>query len=418
LQKLRIKGRYSLNGELNISGSKNAALPIMAACLLCSEEVEIDNIPALRDINTMIRLITYMGVKISKTSDNTVKINAHRIKEKFAPYDLVKTMRASILVLGPLLARFGEAVVSLPGGCAIGARPVNLHIEGLKAMGAEIDLKNGYIHAKARRLKGCEFSFNPVSVTGTANLMMAACLAEGATILNNCAKEPEIVNLGEFLISMGAKINGLGSDHILIEGVDKLEATACRVIPDRIEAATFLIAALITKSNLKLNGALAEHLREPINLLEEAGASISIAQEFIEVTSLNEIIPVSFTTSPYPGIPTDIQAQLMVLNVLAQGESSIEETIFENRFMHVLELQRMGANIKLQSNIAKIKGVSQLQSAQVMATDLRASAALVLAALAANGETEIDRIYHIDRGYENIDKKLSLIGAQVERIES
>jgi len=418
LQKLRINGRYSLNGEVNISGSKNAALPIMAACLLCSEEVALDNIPALRDINTMIRLITYMGVEISKTSDNTLKINAHRIKEKFAPYDLVKTMRASILVLGPLLARFGEAVVSLPGGCAIGARPVNLHIEGLKAMGAEIDLKNGYIHAKARRLKGCEFSFNPVSVTGTANLMMAACLAEGATILNNCAKEPEIVNLGEFLISMGAKINGLGSDHILIEGVDKLEATACRVIPDRIEAATFLIAALITKSNLKLNGALAEHLREPINLLEEAGASISIAQEFIEVTSLNEIIPVSFTTSPYPGIPTDIQAQLMVLNVLAQGESSIEETIFENRFMHVLELQRMGANIKLQSNIAKIKGVSQLQSAQVMATDLRASAALVLAALVANGETEIDRIYHIDRGYENIDKKLSLIGAQVERIES
>jgi len=418
LQKLRIKGRYSLNGELNISGSKNAALPIMAACLLCSEEVALDNIPALRDINTMIRLITYMGVEISKTSDNTLKINAHRIKEKFAPYDLVKTMRASILVLGPLLARFGEAVVSLPGGCAIGARPVNLHIEGLKAMGAEINLKNGYIHAKARRLKGCEFSFNPVSVTGTANLMMAACLAEGATILNNCAKEPEIVNLGEFLISMGANINGLGSDQILIEGVDKLEATTCRVIPDRIEAATFLIAALITKSNLKLNGALAEHLREPINLLEEAGASISIAQEFIEVTSLNEIIPVSFTTSPYPGIPTDIQAQLMVLNVLAQGESSIEETIFENRFMHVLELQRMGADIELHKNIAKIKGVNQLQSAQVMATDLRASAALVLAALVANGETEIDRIYHIDRGYENIDKKLSLIGAQVERIES
>jgi len=403
---------------VNISGSKNAALPIMAACLLCSEEVVLDNIPALRDINTMIRLITYMGVEISKTSDNTVKINAHRIKEKFAPYDLVKTMRASILVLGPLLARFGEAIVSLPGGCAIGARPVNLHIEGLKAMGAEIDLKNGYIHAKARQLKGCEFSFNPVSVTGTANLMMAACLAEGATILNNCAKEPEIVNLGEFLISMGANLNGLGSDQILIEGVDKLEATTCRVIPDRIEAATFLIAALITKSNLKLNGALAEHLREPINLLEEAGASISIAQEFIEVTSLNEIIPVSFTTSPYPGIPTDIQAQLMVLNVLAQGESSIEETIFENRFMHVLELQRMGANIELQSNVAKIKGVNQLQSAQVMATDLRASAALVLAALVAHGETEIDRIYHIDRGYENIDQKLSLIGAQVERIES
>ena len=418
MQKLRINGRYSLNGEVNISGSKNAALPIMAACLLCSEEVALDNIPALLDINTMIRLITYMGVEISKTSDNTLKINAHRIKEKFAPYDLVKTMRASILVLGPLLARFGEAVVSLPGGCAIGARPVNLHIEGLKAMGAEIDLKNGYIHAKARQLKGCEFSFNPVSVTGTANLMMAACLAEGATILNNCAKEPEIVNLGEFLISMGANINGLGSDQILIEGVDKLEATTCRVIPDRIEAATFLIAALITKSKLTLNGALAEHLKEPMNLLKEAGASISVAEEFIEVTSLNEIIPVSFATSPYPGIPTDIQAQLMVLNVLAQGESSIEETIFENRFMHVLELQRMGANIELQSNVAKIKCVNQLQSAQVMATDLRASAALVLAALVAHGETEIDRIYHIDRGYENIDKKLSLIGAQVERIES
>ena len=418
MQKLRINGGYSLNGEVNISGSKNAALPIMAACLLCSEEVALDNIPALRDINTMIRLITYMGVETSKTSDNTLKINAHRIKEKFAPYDLVKTMRASILVLGPLLARFGEAVVSLPGGCAIGARPVNLHIEGLKAMGAEIDLKNGYIHAKARQLKGCEFSFKPVSVTGTANLMMAACLAEGATILNNCAKEPEIVNLGEFLISMGANINGLGSDQILIEGVDKLEATTCRVIPDRIEAATFLIAALITKSNLTLNGALAEHLKEPMNLLKEAGASISVAEDFIEVTSLNEIIPVSFTTSPYPGIPTDIQAQLMVLNVLAQGESSIEETIFENRFMHVLELQRMGANIELQSNVAKIKGVNQLQSAQVMATDLRASAALVLAALVAHGETEIDRIYHIDRGYENIDKKLSLIGAQVERIES
>ena len=418
MQKLRINGRYPLNGEVNISGSKNAALPIMSACLLCSEEVALDNIPALRDINTMIRLITYMGVETSKTSDNTLKINAHRIKEKFAPYDLVKTMRASILVLGPLLARFGEAVVSLPGGCAIGARPVNLHIEGLKAMGAEIDLKNGYIHAKARQLKGCEFSFNPVSVTGTANLMMAACLAEGATILNNCAKEPEIVNLGEFLISMGANINGLGSDQILIEGVDKLEATTCRVIPDRIEAATFLIAALITKSNLKLNGALAEHLKEPMNLLKEAGASISVAEEFIEVTSLNEIIPVSFTTSPYPGIPTDIQAQLMVLNVLAQGESSIEETIFENRFMHVLELQRMGANIELQSNVAKIKGVNQLQSAQVMATDLRASAALVLAALVAKGETEIDRIYHIDRGYEHIDKKLALIGAQVERIES
>jgi UDP-N-acetylglucosamine 1-carboxyvinyltransferase len=418
LQKLRINGECSLNGELNISGSKNAALPIMAACLLCSEEVEIDNIPVLEDINTMIKLLSHMGVKISKTSDNTLKVNAYEIKERLAPYDLVKTMRASIVVLGPLLARFGEAVVSLPGGCAIGARPVNLHIEGLKAMGAEIHLKNGYIYAKAKRLKGCEFSFNPVSVTGTANLMMAASLADGATILNNCAKEPEIINLGEFLISMGAKICGLGNNQILIEGVEKLEATAFHVIPDRIEAATFLIASLITGGDLKLNGALAEHLEEPINLLKAAGASISIAEEYIAINPLNEIIPVSFSTSPYPGIPTDIQAQLMVLNVLAQGDSSVEETIFENRFMHVLELQRMGADIQLESNVAKIKGVKQLKSAPVMATDLRASAALVLAALVAKGETEIDRIYHIDRGYENIDKKLALIGAQVERIES
>ncbi len=418
MQKLRINGEHSLNGELNISGSKNAALPIMAACLLCSEEVEIDNIPVLEDINTMIKLLSHMGVKISKTSDNTLKVNAYEIKERLAPYDLVKTMRASIVVLGPLLARFGEAVVSLPGGCAIGARPVNLHIEGLKAMGAEIHLKNGYIHAKAKQLKGCEFSFNPVSVTGTANLMMAASLADGATILNNCAKEPEIINLGEFLISMGAKICGLGNNQILIEGVEKLEATAFHVIPDRIEAATFLIASLITGGDLKLNGALAEHLEEPINLLKAAGASISIAEEYIAINPLNEIIPVSFSTSPYPGIPTDIQAQLMVLNVLAQGDSSVEETIFENRFMHVLELQRMGADIQLESNVAKIKGVKQLKSAPVMATDLRASAALVLAALVAKGETEIDRIYHIDRGYENIDKKLALIGAQVERIES
>ena len=418
MQKLRINGEHSLNGELNISGSKNAALPIMAACLLCSEEVEIDNIPVLEDIHTMIKLLSHMGVKISKTSDNTLKVNAYEIKERLAPYDLVKTMRASIVVLGPLLARFGEAVVSLPGGCAIGARPVNLHIEGLKAMGAEIHLKNGYIYAKAKRLKGCEFSFNPVSVTGTANLMMAASLADGATILNNCAKEPEIINLGEFLISMGAKICGLGNDQILIEGVEKLEATAFHVIPDRIEAATFLIASLITGGDLKLNGALAEHLEEPINLLKAAGASISIAQEYITINPLNEIIPVSFSTSPYPGIPTDIQAQLMVLNVLAQGDSSVEETIFENRFMHVLELQRMGADIQLERNVAMIKGVKQLKSAPVMATDLRASAALVLAALVAKGETEIDRIYHIDRGYESIDKKLALIGAQVERIES
>ena len=418
MQKLRINGGYSLNGELTISGSKNAALPIMAACILCPNEIKIKNVPNLRDIKTMEALLSHMGVAIDNVNENTIKINAKDINQKFAPYDLVKTMRASIVVLGPLLARFGEAIVSFPGGCSIGARPVNLHIEGLSAMGAKIKIKNGYIHATSQELRGCEFKFKPVSVTGTANLMMAACLAKGKTVLHNSAKEPEIVNLGEFLISIGANISGLGTEKIIIEGVKNLEPKSFTVIPDRIEAATFLIAALITKSTLKINNVIPEHLKEPIDLLRESGAKIKVSEEFIHIFPSKSIKPVSFKTEPYPGIPTDIQAQLMVLNILADGDSAIHETIFENRFMHVLELQRMGANISLSKNIALVKGIKGLKGAPVMATDLRASAALVIAALAAEGETIVDRIYHIDRGYEDIDKKLSGIGAMVERIES
>ena len=418
MQKLRITGGNALKGELTISGSKNAALPIMAASILCPSEIEIENVPNLRDIKTMSTLLTHMGATIEKISENIIRINTKNIDKKFAPYDLVKTMRASIVVLGPLLTRFGEAVVSLPGGCSIGARPVNLHIEGLSAMGAKIKIKNGYIHASASELKGCKFEFNPVSVTGTANLMMAACLARGKTVLNNSAKEPEIVNLGEFLISIGAKINGLGTDQIIINGVNSLESKNFKVIPDRIEAVTFLIAALVTKSNLKLNGLIPDHLKEPISILEKSGAIIKISDHSLNISPPKKIEPISFSTEPYPGIPTDIQAQLMVLNILADGDSTIHETIFENRFMHVNELQRMGANIKLKSNIASIRGIKGLRSAPVMATDLRASAALVIAALAADGETIVDRIYHIDRGYENIDIKLSSLGAMIERIES
>jgi len=390
----------------------------MAACLLCPSEIQIENVPNLRDIKTMSTLLSHMGARIENTSENTIKVNTRDINQRSAPYDLVKTMRASIVVLGPLLTRFGEAVVSLPGGCSIGARPVNLHIEGLSAMGADIKIKNGYIHAKARELIGCEFDFNPVSVTGTANLMMAGCLAKGKTILNNAAKEPEIVNLGKFLISIGANLSGLGTKQIIIEGVEKLESKNFKVIPDRIEAVTFLIAALITKSNLKINGIIADHLIKPLDLLKQSGAQIKISNQSIIVHAPEKIKPISFTTKPYPGIPTDIQAQLMALNIVADGDSTIHETIFENRFMHVMELQRMGANIRLNNNVARIRGVRKLKSAPVMATDLRASAALVLAALAADGETIVDRIYHIDRGYEAIDQKLSSLGAMVERIES
>jgi len=419
LKKLKIQGGHSLRGEIHISGSKNAALSIIAASIMTEERIVLENIPHLEDVTTMIRLIAGMGVSVTLADDNKLILDSSKIRNFLAPYDLVKTMRASILVLGPLIARFGEASVSLPGGCAIGARPVNLHLDGLKAMGADVEINEGYICAKAKKLKGAHFSFSPVSVTGTANLMMAGVLAEGQTILENAATEPEVINLGEFLLKMGAKIKGLGTRKIMIDGVNKLCSAEHKIIPDRIETGTFLVAAAITKGSVLLKKTQPEHLQSVLDLLRQTGAVIFFEEDTIELTmNLTNIKPADFTTQPYPGIPTDMQAQLMVLNAIAPGNSIVVETIFENRFMHVLELQRMGADISLSGNTAYITGVKRLQSAPVMATDLRASAALVLAGLVADGETHIDRIYHIDRGYECIERKLSLLGAKVARIET
>ena len=419
MKKLTIQGGRTLSGEIHISGSKNAALSIIAASIMTEERIVLENIPHLEDITTMIRLIAGMGVSITLVDENKLILDSSKIKNFIAPYDLVKTMRASILVLGPLIARFGEASVSLPGGCAIGARPVNLHLDGLKAMGADIEINEGYICAKAEKLEGTYFSFNPVSVTGTANLMMAAVLAEGQSILENAAIEPEVISLGEFLIKMGAKIRGLGTRKIIIDGVNKLHSVEHIIIPDRIEAGTFMVAAAITKGSVLLKKTQPEHLQSVLELLSQAGALIVVEENKIEINMKQKILkPIDFTTQPYPGIPTDMQAQFMVLNTIARGNSIVVETIFENRFMHVLELQRMGADISLRGNTAYITGVKRLQSAPVMATDLRASAALVLAGLVADGETSIDRIYHIDRGYENIENKLSLLGAKVTRIET
>ena len=419
MKKLKIQGGHSLRGEIHISGSKNAALSIIAASIMTEERIVLENIPHLEDVTTMIRLIAGMGVSVTLADDNKLILDSSKIRNFLAPYDLVKTMRASILVLGPLIARFGEASVSLPGGCAIGARPVNLHLDGLKAMGADVEINEGYICAKAKKLKGAHFSFSPVSVTGTANLMMAGVMAEGQTILENAATEPEVINLGDFLLKMGAKIKGLGTRKIMIDGVNKLCSTEHKIIPDRIETGTFLVAAAITKGSVLLKKTQPEHLQSVLDLLRQTGADISFEEDTIELTmNLTNIKPADFTTQPYPGIPTDMQAQLMVLNAIAPGNSIVVETIFENRFMHVLELQRMGADISLSGNTAYITGVKKLQSAPVMATDLRASAALVLAGLVADGETHIDRIYHIDRGYECIESKLSLLGAKVARIET
>ena len=417
MKKLKIQGGHSLRGEIHISGSKNAALSIIAASIMTEERIVLENIPHLEDVTTMIRLIAGMGVSVTLADDNKLILDSSKIRNFLAPYDLVKTMRASILVLGPLIARFGEASVSLPGGCAIGARPVNLHLDGLKAMGADVEINEGYICAKAKKLKGAHFSFSPVSVTGTANLMMAGVLAEGQTILENAATEPEVINLGEFLLKMGAKIKGLGTRKIMIDGVNKLCSTEHKIIPDRIETGTFLVAAAITKGSVLLKKTQPEHLQSVLDLLRQTGAVIFFEEDTIELTmNLTNIKPADFTTQPYPGIPTDMQAQLMVLNAIAPGNSIVVETIFENRFMHVLELQRMGADISLSGNTAYITGVKKLQSAPVMATDLRASASLILAALAANGTTEIERIYHIDRGYDCIEEKLKQLGAEISRM--
>ena len=418
MQKLKIKGGIPLSGKINISGSKNAALPIIASSILSSSYLEISNMPKLHDVSTMIELLKTMGASFANQGDYCLRIETNNLNNCIAPYHLVKTMRASILVLGPLLAKYGKARVSLPGGCAIGARPVNLHIDGLRKMGAEITIKEGYIDAKVDRLKGAKISLDPITVTGTANLMMAATLAEGKTVIENAAIEPEIINLGECLQSMGANIDGLGTRIISIEGVDYLGEADHEIIPDRIEAATFLIAACVTKGSLRVNRVRIDHLDSVIDLLKRAGAKILLNESQIDISLKGDIKPIKFITNPYPGVPTDVQAQFMVLSVLAKGDSKITETIFENRLMHVLELQRMGANINLDKNIAYIKGVRNLSAAPVMATDLRASAALVLAGLAAKGETIIDRIYHIDRGYEEIDQKLFKLGAKVLRLDS
>ena len=417
MKKLVINGGYPLKGSVKISGAKNAALTMMTASILSNHDITLNGIPDLADVRTMITLLESMGIKANKIHEDSLTFNASGINSKFASYELVKTMRASIMVLGPLLAKYGEAKVSLPGGCAIGARPVDLHIKGLEKLGASIEIKNGYILAFADRLLGSSYCFPKKSVTGTANILMAATLAEGETKILNAACEPEIVQLGELLNAMGAKIKGLGEDCLTINGVEELGSAEIEIIPDRIEAITMIIAGIITRGELRINNINPSHIKEPIDLIRQSGAKLEIFEDYLNVNGEDEILPVSFETNPYPGIPTDIQAQLMVLNSVAVGDSIIKETIFENRFMHVLELKRMGANIGINGNTAKIKGVRKLNSAPVMATDLRASAALILAGLIADGETIIDRIYHLDRGYQSIEEKLCNIGAKVRRID-
>lgn len=420
MDKLVVEGGKRLNGEVWISGAKNSALPILASALLADSPVTICNLPHLHDITTMLELLRRMGVELTVGDKLSVELDARTITEYTAPYELVKTMRASILVLGPLLSRFGEAQVSLPGGCAIGSRPVDLHIRGLEAMGAEIKVENGYIDAKVNgRLKGAKVFFDTVSVTGTENILMAAALAEGETILENAAREPEVVDLAECLIAMGAKIEGAGTDTIRVTGVDRLEGCTFSVMPDRIETGTYLVAGAITSGRVRVRNTRANILDAVLQKLEEAGAKITSGEDWIELDMEGRRPKsVNVTTAPYPAFPTDMQAQFAALNSIAQGVGRIKETVFENRFMHVQEMIRLGANIVVEGNTAIIEGVDKLQGAPVMATDLRASASLVLAALVANGETPIDRIYHIDRGYECIEEKMQLLGARIRRVPS
>ncbi len=414
MDKIIIEGGYKLSGEVHISGSKNAALPIIASSLLTSGENTFHNIPDLADVKTIKTLLKSMGVEIK--GKETLQINAHALTHCEASYDLVKTMRASILVLGPLVARSGEARVSLPGGCAIGARPVNLHLKALKALGAEINLKDGYIEAKASRLQGTTLYFDIVTVTGTENIMMAATLAKGTTILENAAREPEIINLAQVLNAMGARIKGAGTDTIQIEGVEKLHPVEATVIPDRIEAGTYLIAAGLTGGSIMVLDCIPEHLDAVVVKLQEAGLSLKSFDRGIQATANCNIKSIDINTLVYPGFPTDLQAQAMALMTMGNGISVIKETVFENRFMHANELMRMGAHITIEGNSAIIKGIEKLRGAPVMATDLRASASLILAGLAAEDKTEVSRIYHIDRGYERIEAKLSSLGAHIKRI--
>jgi UDP-N-acetylglucosamine 1-carboxyvinyltransferase len=416
MQKLAIQGGYRLNGEVRISGAKNAALPIMCASLLTADSLHLSNLPDMHDVTTMVRLLEQMGVRIDQ-GVQAATFSAAKLDKLVAPYEMVKTMRAAILVLGPLLTRFGEARVSLPGGCAIGSRPVDLHIKGLIAMGAEIHIEHGYIHATARRLHGAHICFDLISVTGTENLMMAAVLADGITVLENAAREPEVVDLANCLIAMGAKIEGAGSDKITIEGVSELHGASHAVMPDRIESGTFLVAAAATGGRITLTSARADVLDSVLDKLREAGAKIDVVGDRISLEMTGRPRAVNVRTAPYPAFPTDMQAQFMALNAIAEGSAIVVETIFENRFMHVQELQRLGAQIEIEGNTAVIQGCRQLDGATVMATDLRASASLVIAGMVAQGETIVDRIYHLDRGYEHIEAKLSALGAKIRRIQ-
>ena len=419
MDKLIIQGGIPLHGEIRISGAKNAALPILAATLLADGPVIVGNVPHLHDITTTMELLGRMGLSLTVDERMHIEVDSSTIKEFFAPYELVKTMRASILVLGPLLTRFGTADVSLPGGCAIGSRPVNLHLQGLAAMGAELSVEGGYIRAKAKRLKGVDMVLDLVTVTGTENLMMAATLALGTTVIRNAAREPEVVDLANCLIKMGAHIEGAGTDTIYIEGVDSLSGCSYDILPDRIETGTYLTAAAMTGGHVKLKNTRPHLLEAVLAKLNEAGAHITQGDDWIELDMQGHgLRAVNIHTSPYPGFPTDMQAQFTAMNCVASGTGTITESVFENRFMHVLELQRMGALVKLEGNTAITTGVKQLKSAPLMATDLRASASLVLAGLVADGVTEVDRIYHIDRGYETIEEKLSNLGALIKRVPS
>jgi UDP-N-acetylglucosamine 1-carboxyvinyltransferase len=415
VDKLVIQGGVPLTGEVRVSGAKNAALPILCAALLTPETLRLQNVPHLRDVTTTLNLLGQMGVDVSLDEKLGVGLTAADLHNLAAPYELVKTMRASILVLGPLVARFGEARVSLPGGCAIGQRPVDLHIKGLQAMGATIEIEQGYIHARSGRLRGARIVMDLVTVTGTENLMMAASLAEGTTVIENAAREPEVTDLAECLNAMGARVRGAGTDIIVIEGVDRLNGAVHRVMPDRIETGTFLVAAAATGGEIKLKGTRADILDSVIGKLREAGVHIEHDDDWIRLSTNGKLTSVNLRTAPYPAFPTDMQAQFMALNAVAEGTAVVTETIFENRFMHVQELRRLGARIDVEGNTAVVHGVPTLQGASVMATDLRASASLVLAGLVARGDTLVDRVYHLDRGYECIEEKLSQLGARIKR---
>ena len=417
MEKLLIKGGKSLSGEIDCSGAKNAALPVIAASILSSEDITLKNLPYLQDITTMFELIGSMGADISLDEKMNFKLNTANLSNLEARYELVKTMRASILVLGSMVAKYGYAKIALPGGCAIGSRPVNYHLKALEKLGAKISLNNGYIEAKAEKLIGAKIKFEGVTVTGTENLMMAASLAEGVSTLTNVAKEPEISDLADFLNSMGAKISGAGTDEIKIEGVNELHGTTFKIPADRIEAGTYLVAAAITNGKIKINKIDSKRMLSVVETLEKAGAEVKLNDNSISLDMThNEIKSVDIVTEPFPGFPTDMQAQFTVLNCLGEGKSHVKETIFENRFMHVQELNRMGTDIIVDGTTAIINGVDSISGAQVMATDLRASASLILAGLVAKGETIVDRIYHIDRGYERIEEKLSNLGAEILRL--